>query len=175
MRNFFNLFLSAIISILVITGVAYAAYSSHSFEKDGVYAYVSTPAATTTTTGAVYYRLEGIFTNEILENWVLAGDPLSITYDGASTRYFEIEVHANLTSDTNGTTSTIAIYKNGVLQPNSLMDIYMKTLGESYTVSLNDVLAIENGDYIEIYIKSDKAGAEITANTLTTSAQTFFY
>ena len=44
------------------------------------FAYVSTPAATTTTVAGTYYRMEGTFTNETLEAFAIESDKL--TYKG---------------------------------------------------------------------------------------------
>lgn len=134
-----------------------------------VYAYISTPANTTTTNAGDWYRLEGTFTNEILRGFSIPATLL--TYNG-QTRYFQITILGSFTSDTNGTELTLGIYKNGVLEANSQMITYLKTSGEYYAMGLCDIISLADTNTLEIRIKSNQAGANIQAVTLTTSAIT---
>jgi len=146
--------------------------SSQAIIKDGVYAYLSTPAETTCTLADTYYFLEGTFTNEVLEQWEIT-PPL--TYIGAAPRYFKITVNASITTDTANNLIHIALYKNGALQGNSQMGIFIKNTTEEYTVGTVDVLEFNPGDNVEIRAMASQAGSKITAEHLTTSAELFFY
>ena len=145
--------------------------TSQSVTPNGVYAYISTPAQTTCTLADTYYFLEGTFTNEIMDQWAVV-PPL--TYQGGCTCKFEVQVNAAVESDTANNLVTLALYKNGVLQVNSEMSVYIKNVTEEYTIPTVDVLEFAPGDYIEIYIKCSQAGAKLTANKLTTSLHPFY-
>ena len=140
------------------------------YSRTGVYAYVSTPQNTTTTVAGTYYRLAGTFTNEILEGFFIDVDTL--TYQGQK-GCFEIQVSASFITDTNNTEITLALFKNGVLQANSIMTGEIDATTDKMPLSLVDVIELEEDDTIEIKVASDKAGAVIQAITLNTSAHTF--
>jgi len=137
----------------------------------GVYAYISTPAGTTCTLADTYYFLEGTFTNEVLEQWEIT-PPL--TYKGGCTCKFEVQANASVSSDTANNLLTLAFFKNGVLQANSEMSVYIKNTSELYTIPTVDVIEFEPDDNVEIRVKASQAGSVITAEKFTTSLHEFF-
>ena len=142
------------------------------YPKSGAFAYVSTPAATTTTVAGDWYRLAGTFTNEILEDFNITSDKL--TYIGEETQLFQIIVMATFQSNTVNTTVTLGLFKNGVLEENSQMATKVVQTTDTKALALVDAVSLAKDDNIEIKIKSDKAGAEVTATHVTTSAQKFY-
>lgn len=166
LQNNIGRFLSAVVFLSLVCAFYGATWYTHT----GAYAYISTPAVTTTTEAGTYYRLEGTFTNEISNGFSIVGDKL--TYSG-QTQLFEIKVCASFQSDTVNTEITMALYKSGVLQTNSLMTVEVDATTDIHNIALIDVIELADEDNIEIRIKSDKAGAEITAVTGNTSANVF--
>lgn len=137
------------------------------YTKSVAFAYISTPAGTTTTVAGDWYRLEGTFTNEQLRGFSIVSNKLQY---GGQTQCFQITILGTFESDTAGTTLTVGIYKNGVLESNSQMKVYLKYAAEPVNVGLCDIMQLSDTNNIEIRVKSDKAGAIITASTFTTSA-----
>ena len=106
------------------------------YSSTGAYAYISTPANTTTTLADTWYRLEGTFTNEVLEGFDIVTEKL--TYLG-QTQCFEIKVNASFTSDINNTEITMALFKNDVLQTNSIMTVEINQITDKIMISLVDM------------------------------------
>lgn len=138
----------------------------------GVFAYLSTEQDTTTTAAGTFYKLEGLFTNEILCGCSACGGIL--TYTDSVTRCLKIIINATLKTDTNNTTVTMGIYKNGALEINSQMQTKLVQVTDRGTIPLVDVIELSTGDTIEIRIASDKAGAKVTATFITASAAKFY-
>ena len=141
---------------------------------DGVYAYLSTPAETTCTDAGTYYFVEGTFTNEVLECWEITPPLTYLGYEGTEGHKFKVTVHASFTSDTGGNLIRLALYKNDVLQENSIMSSYIKNTAEETMISTVDVLSFNIGDTLSIYVSASKAGSKVTAQNLTTSVSRFF-
>jgi len=74
----------------------------------GVYAYLNTATTTTCKINNNWYPIAGSFTND-LTNFSFVTD--RIRYDGTLTEKFEIDYHALVKSDSNGTTPHICISK----------------------------------------------------------------
>ena len=135
-----------------------------------VFAYIDTPAATTTTLAGTYYKVAGAWTNEILNKFSIDGVTFNLQYDGVKTKCFDISVNASISSNTVNSVVTMGLRKNGVLETNSLMSVKLAQTTDIQAISFNDVLDLETGDEVEIVMMSDQAGAEVTAQTLTTKA-----
>ena len=86
---------------------------------------------------------------------------------------YKIDLSLSLKSDTASTELSIGLYKNGVLQNNSVMTTLLKNLNELYNIKTIDVLELQPGDNIEIRIKSDR-DASLTASTGNTSLMCFY-
>ena len=140
-------------------------------KKQGVYAYISASAATSCTAND-WIRLAGTFTNEVLENFVIAGTPPSVTYRGSET-HFKVDVFGTFESTINSTVLDVGLFVNGVLQVNSVMTQELNSNNDVYTIALTDVLSLGFEDYIEIKIRADR-DASVIANTLTTSLMCFW-
>ena len=133
------------------------------------FAYISTPAPTITTVAGSYYKVEGVFTNETLDKFSINAS-FNLQYDGTSTKLFKIVVSATLSSDTVNSVVTAGLEKNGVLEPNSLMSVKLVQTSDKNNITFVDLIELSTGDEIKIVLTSDQVGAEITAETLTTSA-----
>lgn len=141
-------------------------------DEVGVYAYVPSPTITTTTLAATYYPIAGPFTNTVLSGWSVGVD--SIVYDGPKTRYVEIVYSGTFESDTNNTTFVTAVKHNGNAIAGSEATFELKLAGDSGNVSATVVVEVAQNDTIQLVVKSDQAGAEITAQTYSTALTVFF-
>ena len=125
-----------------------------------VYAYMSTPATTTTTDAATYYYLQGTFTNETMKNFDVVSDTL--TYQGLKGCGLLLFT-GTFKADTNDTEITVCVKKNGVVETNSEMTMLIESANKSIgAVAIVDNLCLNPSDRISLWIKSDKAGAVIT-------------
>lgn len=137
--------------------------------KYGAYAYISTPSATSLTEDT-WTKLSGTFTNEILDGFAIVSDTLTFC---CSPTYFQIIVCGTFESDTASTVLDLALYKNGVLQTNSVMTHELNSTVDVYSMSLVDVFELGPDDTVEIYARADR-NCNVTANTLNTSAQLYY-
>lgn len=142
-------------------------------ERDEVYAYISNPVVTTCTDADVYYFIEGTFVNEVLECWNIVPPLTYLGYCGTS-NVFKIHLNASLTFNTASNLIHLSLFKNNILQTNSIMGIYIKNTSEEYTCSLVDVLTFNPGDFVDIRLKASQAGSEVIAEHITTSLNRFF-
>lgn len=144
-------------------------------KKVGVFAYLGTPTATTTTLAGTYYPIQGTFTNSPSECFGAATTYTpGIKYECETTQYLEIDWHASVGSDAGNTTVTCGVYKNGVLEASSVMSTFAKNLGQIYAMSGTTVIELAQNDEVQLVVKSDQAGAQVTFNNYTTSISEFF-
>ena len=142
-------------------------------KKCGVFAYLTSDAATTITTAGTYYPIAGTFTNDPLEDFVTVADP-AIQYKGTKTQYFEIDWHATVAADTNITTIVCGIKKNGTLLTSSRMGTLCKTANELYNISGTVVVELTTDDKIQLVVTSDGSGDVLTFHFYTTTIREFF-
>ncbi|RKZ98993.1 MAG: hypothetical protein DRQ46_00520 [Gammaproteobacteria bacterium] len=141
-------------------------------EKNGVFAYLASPTATTVTTGGTYYTIAGTFTNAPMENFSLG---TGIDYDGLTTKYFEVDWHATVSGDSNSITCSVGIKKNTSVVTSSIMGTLLKTSGESYVLSGTTVVELATNDAILLVLTADGDGDVITVEHFTTTIRPFFY
>lgn len=141
-------------------------------DEVGVHAYIPSPTITTTTLAATYYPVAGPFTNTVLKRFSLGAD--SIIYSDPVSRFVEIAYSGTFESDTNNTMITTAVKHNGVEIPGSQATFELKLAGDTGSVSATVVVEVAQNDTIQLDIKSDQAGAQITAQTFSTSLSVFF-
>ena len=135
--------------------------------KVGVGAYLSTPQTTTIAVVDTYQRLEGIFTNNVLEGFFIdTENDNKLTYhpDDGAARTFAIIVPVSIKSDTVNTTCVVSLESgNGTTATIDGSEVTIRT--DTADVYRNGTIvipvAVEDGDTIEIQIKADKT-ADIT-------------
>jgi hypothetical protein len=142
--------------------------------EDGVYAYISTPAPTTCVVAGDWYFIEGVFTNEVLKCWEIAPPLTYLGCDDDSPHKFKVHVCASFASDTGLNLVKMALFKNGVLQTNSIMSEHIQTTAQERAMATVDVIEFDVGDTVDIRMSSSQAGAEVTAVNLTTCLSRFF-
>ncbi len=138
--------------------------------KAGVYAYLSAPANTTTTAAATWYPIAGTFVNDF-ENFIFDTD--HIEYSGTVDQEFEIDWHVSLKTDTIGTTCHVTANLNGSPVAGGIMGTTMKETGEEYAFSGTMMVTLSTNDEIQLVLSSDKVGAVITVEHLTTTINKF--
>lgn len=141
-------------------------------KKSGVFAYLPFEADTTCTLADTWYPIAGTFTNNPMEDFSLGSS--YIVYDGTKTQYFEIDAHATVSSNTNGTKAHFGIKINGVLLSGSVMGLYAKTSDEPYPVSGTSVVELSTSDTVQFVVKSSASGSVITFIHLTATIAEFF-
>lgn len=134
--------------------------------KGIVFAYLSATAGTTTTVAGTYYYLAGTFTNETMNEFAIVGDTL--TYQGSDGLAL-VALTASFTTDVANAEITVALKKNGVIEVNSEMTVEIGATTDITSLALVDLLNLSTDDNVSIWIKSDQAGAVITAQKVTTS------
>ena len=153
--------------------------SYNSRPKAGVYAYLTSSATTTVTTGDTFVPIEGTFGNDPLEAFVgttVGGKP-AIQYVG-DTCVFQINWYASLSSQDSGRTVHVGISHNGeVLNPatsSGSMGVYCKTAAEVFALSGTRVVTLSYGDTIQLMVTSDTDADQVTFEHFTTTIRRFF-
>jgi hypothetical protein len=143
-------------------------------KKSGVFGYISTPSATTITTAGTYYPIEGDFVN-ILEDFGSATvNTPGIKYNGTLTRYFEIDLHAQVEANSLNTDVSIAIHKNGELCPCSVITTVCRDANSPYAISSTVVIELAQNDEVQLMTTSDGNGDQLTFINLQTTIRPFF-
>jgi hypothetical protein len=154
---------------LLITGNTFIAAP-----RSGIFAYFSTTADIVTTLADTWYPLAGPWVNSVVQDFGVAADGLSIAYTGNTIQHFEIQINSTWSTDTPATTIHMGMYYNGVLLPSSVHVAKIAQVGQYRHLSNTSVVQLSPDDTIQVVVRSDKAGATITAQNLSTSAQKFF-
>jgi hypothetical protein len=147
-------------------------YTKGTLQNLGVFAYVPSPTITTTTPADTYIPITGPFTNPVIEQFELGVD--KIVYTGSEVLTVAISYSGSFTSDTNSTTLTVAVRNGGTVFPGSEAFQKIKLAGDYVSVSGNTVTILNPGDTVQLILKSDKNGAQITVETFTTTLNRFY-
>ena len=131
----------------------------------GAAAYLVSQDTTETTASGTWYRLEGIFTNFIDEQFEVINDTLTYT-DGCY--WYVVLGVCQLSSDVVNTEVDIGISINQA-DPESYAQsrIDLWTAGDFSSAPVMSLVQLEENDKIVIVVKSNKAGAEIIAKSFT--------
>lgn len=134
-----------------------------------VYAYLENPITITTTPLNTYVPIAGPFVNSFIEQWqvILAQD--SICYIGAEPIVTVMYYNGSFQTDTPSTTFATAIKQNGVILPGSVCISRIASISGWRTASSIVVTPIVSDDLIQLVVKSDKDGAQLTAHTFSTA------
>jgi len=144
-----------------------------SFDKCGVFAYLTAAADTTCTLKDTYYPIAGTFTNSPIEGFTTtAGPPPGIVYACDEDRTMEIDWHASVVLSTGNDTVHVAVLKNGTEVASSVMGTYVTTL----VLQMSGTCAIEmtEDDVITLAVRSGADGTVITFAHFTTTINKFF-
>lgn len=142
--------------------------------KAGAFAYLDTITTTTITTANVYQAVNGTFVNGVLEGFEISVNDSSIVYTGETTARFEIIIACEVEGDSNGMVVSIGIKINGVLQAESGMSTFLKTLNEPQFIGNVGVPLLETGDSIQLVCTADGNGDVIKFDKFHTTIKRFF-
>lgn len=133
----------------------YAAYANYfDFESD---------LTTTITTAGEWVKLNTDTTSGFTRNG-LTHTNNRITYSGPAT-VFQLLGIASLTSSPN-VQINIAFFKNGELWPCSEQDVTTGTGGRANNVTSSCLIELEEGDFVEVYVKNVTSTANVTLDNL---------
>ena len=139
----------------------------------GVFAALTTPATTTTTSADTFYPINGTFDNTPSVGFTATVDP-AIQYTGEKETYFEIDWHCTFKNNTANSTISVGISDaDGTVYPYSIMKTYAKNADELYSLSGTVVVQLITDNKIQLNIASDNDGDIITVNNFTTTIRTF--
>lgn len=141
------------------------------YSVTSVYAYITTPVATTTTVAGTYYKLEGTFNNSVIEGFAIETDILTYKGDPGN---FIIMYAGTFSSNTVQTVVTLGLFKNGTLVTGTGRDVLIKLTDDLPEIAAFTVVNLQEGDTLQLRIKSDQAGAQITAQQGQTAALRLF-
>ena len=86
-----------------------------------------------------------------------------ITYNGTRNRIAHLGVTVSFESDTNNVLVEFEVFKNGVGLPQSHVKMfYGNGVGKFESTAIHAMPTMSQNDYIELYVKSDTAGAILT-------------
>ena len=77
-----------------------------------------------------------------------------LQYDGISTMYFHVAMSLSAETPTANDTCEFALYKNGVLVPNSNNRLRFRTGSDWITTAQHNVVQLSTGDYLSIFISN---------------------
>lgn len=146
----------------------------HCKEKIGTYAHLANQTQTTITNANQWYAVNGIYHNDPIKGFYVNTSIPAIVFDGDDPAYMEIQQHISVSSDINGASIHIGIAKNGVIEEDHKMGTFLKTRLEPFSISQNEVLYLEKGDYLQLVIQSDKNNDIATVYHHTTSVRRFY-
>jgi hypothetical protein len=154
--------------------MGYSRTSYNNRPKAGVYAYLTSAATTTVTTGGTFVPISGTFNNDPFEGFHFGAT--AIVYDGAPC-YFKIDWHATVESQDAGRTVHGGISINGetiTTASPSVMGIFCKYAAEALSLSGTRVIHLNSGDTIQLQLTSSTDADQVTLNHFTTIIKRFF-
>lgn len=127
--------------------------------------YISTPAATTITTGGTFYLLAGTTTvGAGGTTLVTHASPGRLTYTGSVTRPFTVMGNISFISSANNILAKVRIAKNGATIAESESQFFKSTSTDTKDVPFFVVVNLAQNDYIEVYVTCDSNASTMTAN-----------
>lgn len=140
----------------------------------GVYAYLPAPTVTITAPANTYVPITGPFVNTFLEQWRLNGALDAIVYTGNCPVWTHVSYNGSFQTDTGVTVLTTAVLHNGVeiLASRSIFRIF--NIGAYGPAAAQAAIEIQPGDELQLVIRSDQNGAQLTAHTYSTHIRQIF-
>jgi len=123
----------------------------------GVAAHLSTASDTVVALGFedTFLPIAGAFTNSPMVGFDVTETP-SLQYKMPTPFYFEIDLHSSFSSDLANTTVNIGIKKNGAIVDQSIIQGFLKNIGQAYNLSLTAVVQLEQDDEIQLVVSADE-------------------
>lgn len=132
--------------------------------------YVSTPVATTFATINTPVKILG---TTISAGLFRVTNPVNnrLTYSGSKTRAFFVSGAMSITQSSNNRFFSFYIAKNGVIIPESRMDIKVVNSTDQVSLPISCRVSLAPGDYIEVWVANQTTTTDITVQTLNLSIQ----
>ena len=118
--------------------------------------YVSTDLANTAN-GTPALLGTGATETNVLEGFTHA-TPTRLTYTGIATRAFKVSMSGTCTHTSGNTIITLSFAENDVNIANSSISRKVGTGGDVGAISLEWIVSLDTGDYIEVFADADSAG-----------------
>ncbi|WP_343631157.1 hypothetical protein [Fluviicola sp.] len=132
--------------------------------------YISTPAATTFAAISTPVKVQGTTTSTNLFR-VTSPTNNRLTYAGNKTRSFYVSGALSITQPNSNRFFSFYIAKNGVILPESRMDIKVVNSTDQVSVPISCRATLAPGDYIEVWVANQTATTDVTVQTLNLSIQ----
>lgn len=133
--------------------------------------YISTPVMTSLTLVDTYYKALGTTTSGELRGFTDGNGRLTYT-DVTSDRICLVTGAMSLMSDEVNNVITAKLYINGLPHDSSAISVKLLQIGDIDTMTMVALATLQPGDYIEVWIASDKAAVKVTVTGLTFTATT---
>lgn len=148
---------------LIVNGKLTVDSISYRIKPAAVSAFVRTAGTTTTTNSGQWYFVKATFVNEDNHSFGFSGDTLQ--YQNGDYGHLDGGYALSFTSDVNGTTLDCAVFINNVMDSTSLGNVYLKFATEPLQVYGCISHTLMHDDKVKIMIRTNKAGANIVANS----------
>lgn len=126
--------------------------------------YITIPIATECTLADTYYLVAGTTTSDELKDFTASNERL--IYTGVGSRVVLVVAAISVSSDTVNTVLGTKVYINGGAHEASFIQRKIATAGDVGAFAIATLVTLTTNDYVEIYIASSRAGAEITFNCM---------
>lgn len=137
-----------------------------------VYAYLSAWPATVTASASTWYPISWTFVNEYSNGFVASGSDMIVYQWNQRRMRFVMSWYG--TTDTNGTILDIWVKINGNVITGSIAGWRLATATDRVDVLSISQAVLSSWDTVQLVIRSDEAGAELTPDTVVTYASSFY-
>lgn len=124
---------------------------------------LTAPTDTDTTTLDVYVKIAGTFSDGLANNFTIVNNKLK--WNGKSGTVFLVNGSSNLSVD-KACTTHYGMFKNGILIPGGETPHTFPANARISTISITCIAALDNGDEIDVHVKSDTIDTKVSVSSL---------
>lgn len=124
---------------------------------------LTAPADTDTTTVDTYVKIVGTFADGLANNFTIVANKLK--WNGKNGTVFLVNGTSDLSVDKTCKT-TYGLFKNGVLVPGAETPHDFPASLKVSSISITGIVSLDNGDEIDVHVKSDTINTKISVSTL---------
>ena len=128
----------------------------------------STSTAETSYTSQVYTLISGTTTSNLLRDFTMPQDN-RLTYTGMdNTIYVHCHASISFTVAANNVQLRFSFYKNGIIVSDSekYIQYYKSDTSKKAHIIISSLVSLETGDYLEVYVKNQTGGSNMTAHKM---------
>jgi hypothetical protein len=118
--------------------------------------YITAEADTTIVVPGTYYKVMG--TEGYDELRYFTGENDRLTYSGSRPRYFHVTASISARSNTVNIVTSWGFFVNDTQHASSLITRKISTAGDVGAMAMSNILYLEPGDSLELWVSGDKAG-----------------